>query len=150
MKCFSVFSAICPHPHANREEFMASLNAATGQLALPVLLLLALAGCAQEETVSFAQDVKPILDRYCIECHLPGGEGFEASGFSVASYEDVMIGTRYGPMIIAGDSLGSNMLVLMEGRADPSIKMPHGKAATANQTELETVRLWIEQGARDN
>jgi hypothetical protein len=129
---------------------MASFNAATVKVTLPFLILIAFAGCKQESAVSFAQDVKPILDRYCVECHLPGGQGYEASGFSVASYEDVMIGTRYGPMVIAGDTLGSNMLVLMEGRADPSIKMPHGKTADATQTELETVRLWIAQGAKDN
>jgi hypothetical protein len=53
-------------------------------------------------------------------------------------------------MIIAGDSLGSNLLVLMEGRADPSIKMPHGKAQGADQEQLETIRRWIDQGALNN
>jgi hypothetical protein len=53
-------------------------------------------------------------------------------------------------MILAGDSAGSNMLVLMEGRADPSISMPHGKMEGATGKELETIRLWIDQGARDN
>jgi hypothetical protein len=42
------------------------------------------------------------------------------------------------------------MLVLMEGRADPSINMPHGKSVSAKQAELETIRLWIDQGALDN
>jgi hypothetical protein len=53
-------------------------------------------------------------------------------------------------MVIAGDSMGSNMLVLMEGRADPSIKMPHGQSVSASKAEIETLRLWIDQGARDN
>jgi len=68
----------------------------------------------------------------------------------VASYADLMQGTRNGPMVIAGDSQGSNMLVLMEGRADPSIKMPHGKSVSASKAEIETLRLWIDQGAQDN
>jgi len=117
---------------------------------LLVLTALALAGCKKEETVSYSQDVKPIIDKYCIECHVPGGQGYEASGFSMASYVDLMKGTRNGPMIISGDSLGSNMLVLMEGRADPSIKMPHGKSVSATKEELETIRMWIEQGAKNN
>jgi hypothetical protein len=117
---------------------------------VPLLILLTVAGCNKEPTVSYAQDIKPIIDTYCIECHQAGGAGEVASGFSMASYADLMRGTRNGPMVIAGDSLGSNMLVLMEGRADPSIKMPHGKSVSASKAELDTLRLWIDQGARDN
>ena len=98
----------------------------------------------------FAYDVQPVLNKHCLECHKAGGEGFEASGFSMENYEDLMKGTRHGPMIIAGDSAGSNMLVLMEGRADPSISMPHGKMEGASSKELETIRLWIDQGALNN
>jgi len=119
-------------------------------VSLPIMALLAAAGCQQEKTVSFAQDVRPILDQHCIECHLPGGAGTEASGFSMESYETLMVGTNNGPMIIAGDPLGSNMLVLMEGRADPSISMPHGKKKGAEKEQIETIRLWIEQGAQNN
>jgi len=115
-----------------------------------VLIPIAIAGCKKEEPVSFSQDIRPILDKYCVECHLAGGQGYEASGFGMASYEDLMKGTRNGPMIIAGDSLGSNMLVLMEGRADPSIKMPHGKSVSATSEELDTIRRWIDQGAKNN
>jgi Planctomycete cytochrome C len=118
--------------------------------ALPFVILFAIAGCQKEATISYAQDIKPITDKYCLECHQPGGEGHVASGFSVASYADLMQGTRNGPMVIAGDSMGSNMLVLMEGRADPSIKMPHGQSVSASKAEIETLRLWIDQGARDN
>jgi hypothetical protein len=128
---------------------MIKLNWATRALIL-ILIPIAIAGCKKEETVSFSQDITPIIDKYCVECHLAGGDGYQASGFGMASYEDLMKGTRNGPMIIAGDSLGSNMLVLMEGRADPSIKMPHGKAESASKEELETIRLWIDQGAKNN
>jgi hypothetical protein len=116
----------------------------------PLLVLFTITGCQKDPTVSYAQDIKPITDKYCIECHQAGGAGEVASGFSMASYADLMQGTRNGPMVIAGDSLGSNMLVLMEGRADPSIKMPHGQSVGASKAEIETLRLWIDQGARDN
>lgn len=117
---------------------------------LPLLVLLVLSGCKKEQEVSFSQDVKPIIDKYCIECHQAGGEGLAASGFNLEDYAGLMKGTRHGPMIFAGDSAGSNMLVLMEGRADPSISMPHGKMEGATGKELETIRVWIDQGARNN
>ena len=113
-------------------------------------MLIFLSGCNKEKSVSFAQDVTPIIGKYCLECHVAGGKGFEASGFNMESYDGLMKGTRNGPMIIAGDSAGSNMLVLMEGRADPSISMPHGKMKGATGKELETIRAWIDQGAHNN
>jgi len=114
------------------------------------LFPLAMAACSYEPDVSFSQDVKPVLSQYCLECHEAGGEGEVASGFNMASYESLIEGARFGPMIVAGDAEGSNMLVLMEGRADPSISMPHGQQETVPKADIQTIRMWIEKGARDN
>ena len=116
----------------------------------PLAFLATLPGCAREEAVSFAQDVKPILDENCIACHQPGGKGYEASGFSMVSYEDVMKGTKYGAMVVSGDAEGSNLVVLMEGRADPSISMPHGSLDKVARRDIKTIRAWIDQGAKNN
>ena len=130
---------------------MTYFNKTTGILILLITAAIALTGCEKVPPVSFAQDVKPIIDKHCIDCHVVGGgAGYEASGFAMDSYEGVMKGTRNGPMVIPRDPAGSNMLVLMEGRADPSISMPHGKMEGASKTELDTIRTWIEQGARNN
>ena len=118
--------------------------------ALPIALTSALTGCAREEAVSFSQDVKPIIDKNCLACHKEGGEGYEASGFSMVTYDNLMKGTKFGPMIISGDSAGSNMIVLMEGRADPSISMPHGSMDPVRKADIETLRLWVDQGAKNN
>jgi hypothetical protein len=42
------------------------------------------------------------------------------------------------------------MLVLMEGRADPSISMPHGGQKAVSAEDIQKIRLWIEQGAKNN
>ena len=121
----------------------------------PKLLLFALApvlitACSGEEPVSFSQDVKPIIAENCLACHESGGAGTEASGFNMASYDDLMKGTNFGPMVIAGDSEGSNMIVLMEGRADPSISMPHGNMDPVAKKDIATIRRWVDQGAKNN
>jgi hypothetical protein len=121
----------------------------TGALAAGAAVL-GLAGCSGEGTVSYARDVEPILQANCLSCHKEGGAGFEASGFSMASYDELMKGTQYGPMIVAGDSEGSNLLVLMEGRADPSISMPHGSMEPVGKADIDTIRRWIDQGAKKN
>lgn len=121
-----------------------------GIISLLVMLAGSLTGCAKEETVSFSASVKPVIDQNCLECHQPGGAGYEASGFNMTSYEDLMTGTKFGPMIIAGDSEGSNLVVLMEGRADPSISMPHGSMDPVKKSEIVLIRTWIDQGAKNN
>jgi len=121
-----------------------------GAFPLAAALLIGLAGCTGETAVSYSRDVQPILQANCMSCHQKGGAGHEASGFSMETYDDLMKGTRNGPMILAGDSQGSNLIVLMEGRADPSIRMPHGKAEPVSKADIDTIRRWIDQGAKKN
>lgn len=121
-----------------------------GKLAMLGLFPLAMAACSGEPQVSFSADVKPILDKNCLHCHQAGGQGDVASGLNMASYEGLMKGTNNGPMVIAADVEGSNMLVLMEGRADPSISMPHGEQQPVPKQDIQTIRLWIKQGAKNN
>ncbi len=129
---------------------MTNFYKTTGNLIALCLFPLAMAACNFEPAVSFSQDVKPIIEQNCTKCHQPGGEGEVASGFNMTSYAGLMKGTRFGPMIIAGDTEGSNMLVLMEGRADPSISMPHGQQKPVSKEDIQTIRLWIGQGAKNN
>src|SRR5512138_3363725 len=82
----------------------------------------ALAGCARDEAVSYAKDVQPILDKHCKSCHVPGQSGYVISGFELGSYETLMKGTQYGPVVLPGDPLTSVLVMLIEGRADPSLK----------------------------
>lgn len=124
--------------------------------------LLTIQGCSKKEepvakTVSFSTDVAPVLTANCLECHKPGGTGQIASGLMLSveatpdalSYDGLMKGTKYGPIVIAGNSLGSALNMLVEGRADPSIRMPHGKDPLTD-AELETLKLWVDQGAKNN
>ena len=133
-----------------QEEFMKIFYRTAGKLITVCLLPLVITGCGGEKAVSFSQDVKPVLEQNCLECHQAGGSGQEASGFNMETYDGLMKGTNFGPMIIAGDAEGSNMLVLMEGRADPSISMPHGQQNPISQRDIQIIRLWIEQGAKNN
>ena len=114
------------------------------------LLPLVVVACGGEPAVSFSQDVQPIINEHCIQCHEAGGQGEVASGLNLTSYENLMKGTNAGPMVIAGDVEGSNLLVLMEGRADPSIRMPHGQNEPVPKKDIQTIRSWIGQGAKNN
>lgn len=121
-----------------------------------VALGLGLSAC--ERQVSFSDDVSPILAQACIVCHAQGGEGQAASGLSLASYEDVMAGTSFGAVVVPGSSMSSALYLTVAGITDPAIHMPphhEGKLAVGEGEPLtpnrvETIKAWIDQGARNN
>lgn len=118
---------------------------------LVAAILLLVSGCGKEQRmVSYRIDVQPILRSKCIECHSsPEGEGYVKTGLSMATYEDLMRGTIYGPVVVRGDSQHSIFNMLVEGRADPSMRMPHERKPLSTK-EIEILRLWVDQGAPDN
>ena len=120
-----------------------------------VLGLGVLSGCSGEQPdklVSFQKDVFPILKASCAECHTaPDGEGYKKTGLAMSTYEELMKGTKMGPVIIPGQSLNSSLNRLIEGRpgVNPSIQMPHGKVKLPEE-KLVVIRKWVDQGAKNN
>lgn len=115
---------------------------------LPIAIA-AITACDSAPNVSFKKDVHPILTKRCAECHLAQGEGTQKSGFSTDSYESVMKGTKFGPVVVAGDALSSTLYRLVAGEVDKSIQMPHGKEKLTGQ-EIKVIQDWIDQGAENN
>jgi hypothetical protein len=108
-------------------------------------------GCGQRDsTVSFQQAVAPVLAKHCESCHLPGQAGYVVSGFDLTGYDSLMKGTQFGPVVLPGDPLTSVLVMLVEGRVDPSLRMPHGDGAPLSEAEILTIRRWVEQGALNN
>lgn len=120
-------------------------------------LCVASAGC--ERQVSFSNDVRPILASSCVECHgSEAGEGEAVSGLSLVSYDDLMQGTRFGQVVVPGSAMSSALYLTVAQKTAPEIHMPphhedklaEGKGVPLDEDEVETIRLWIEQGAPDN
>jgi len=110
-----------------------------------------LTGCLARQTISYHQDVYPVLETNCLECHRPpDGKGYLKTQLSMETYQSLMKGTFYGPVIVPGDSRTSILNMLVEGRADPSLRMPHQPNNPLTAQEIEILRLWVDQGARDN
>ncbi len=101
--------------------------------------------------VSFKNDVQPILHDYCVSCHSVGGKGYIKSGLDLTSYEGLMKGTKYGPVVIPGNSEVSTFTKLLTG-TNKGLKMPMGlnAAGTLDRQYILTLRKWVAQGARNN
>lgn len=105
--------------------------------------------CAAEEMVSFKEDILPLLKWRCASCHESGGAGYEKSGLDLTSYAGVMKGTKFGRMVIPREPESSNLMLLLDWRAAPALRMPHGKKQLSS-CDRSTIRAWIRQGAKDN
>ena len=121
-------------------------------LYLSFVLLIAslLIGCTTQE-VSYQDDVEPILLSNCIKCHVsPDGSGYKSTGLAMDSYESLMHGALYGPIIIEGDSQRSNLNMLVEGRAGNCQPMSHNEKRGLSNEHIEILKNWVNQGAINN
>ena len=124
-------------------------------MSLAVLLLIAagLAACdknkaeqLQSRKVTYVDDVAPILQKHCSECHVAGQQGAEATGLLLDSYASIMSDDRYGPVIDPGSARTSSLYILISGKENLTISMPHGREPLSAD-EIETIRVWIDNGA---
>jgi len=122
------------------------------QIQMPVLIII-LSGlcvsCSNETKISFSQQVMPILKESCFPCHQAGGVGELASGLNVENYQNLMKGTKIGPVIQPGQSFASTLQVLVDHKADGAISMPKGGNKLSKE-KIEIIGKWIDQGAKNN
>ena len=104
---------------------------------------------AASAKTSFVEDVMPILQGRCVSCHRPDGIGHDKSGLDLTSYDGLMKGTKFGPMVIPGEPETSNIMVLLDWRAAPELRMPHGQKKLST-CDRDAIRTWIREGAKNN
>lgn len=127
--------------------------------ALPVSIALTAIGLsACEREISFAADVKPVLDHNCIQCHSAAGEGEMASGFAVDGYDSVIKGTKFGQVVVPGSAMSSALYLVVAEKTAPEIRMPphhakalaEGRGRPLSEDEVAVIETWINQGAKNN
>jgi len=94
-----------------------------------------------EMTVSFSEEVFPIIQSRCINCH--GGDRTEAE-LVLRSYEDLMAGSESGQVVIPGDAENSLLVQLIT-----ELKMPK-RGPKLTPVQIQTITDWVNQGANNN
>jgi hypothetical protein len=102
-----------------------------------------------EPTVSYQNDVQPIWNANCLSCHGGNGGLFLTASISRANLVGV-VSFGYAPAIrvVPGEPDSSVLFQKLSGNSLFGQRMPAGGALSAD--DLETVRLWVEEGALDN
>jgi len=101
--------------------------------------------------ISYKKDIQPIFEDYCISCHKPGGKGFLKSGLDLTTYDNLMKGTKFGKVVIPGNSEASTLSKLLTG-TNKGLKMPMGlnAAGTLDRQYILAIRKLVKQGAKNN
>lgn len=104
-------------------------------LTLALLVLPSAAAAQEKQTVTFGDDVAPLLRRYCAECHHPGGPGpFDLTSYQSARQHALQIAAatadRFMPPWQARSEYGAFV-----GQPRPS------------DAEISLIKRWVDQGA---
>lgn len=99
-----------------------------------------------ETSVSFTQDVQPILAKHCYACHGPDdAEG----GLRFIDAEAAFAEADSGEFaIVPGDVSASNLIARITSDDEYEQMPPEGDRLTPSQ--IETLKAWIEEGAQWN
>lgn len=91
--------------------------------------------------ISFSNDVFPIIDNRCMNCH--GGERIE-EGLNMTSYSGILAGSINGLIVIPGDPENSLFVEMVATQ-----KMPK-RGAKLTPAQVQIFSDWVAQGALDN
>ena len=104
------------------------------------------AGGQDEEQVDYARDVQPILEAFCYECH---GEdrSLREADLRLDIKENAFADLGGFPNIAPGDPDDSELYIRVSSEF-LEMRMPPYEAGTQlTEEQIETIRLWILQGA---
>ena len=104
------------------------------------------AEAAPERVVDFAREVRPILSDNCFSCHGPD-EGTRQRGLRLDVREGLFEdrGRLGGPVVVAGAAADSRLFQRLVTESS-RLRMPRGADPLTGE-QIETLRLWIDQGA---
>ena len=119
---------------------VAACSAALAATAAPTPEQLAQLPPPADHPISFAKEIKPILEARCVNCH---GHGRAKGEFRIDSRETFLKGGGSGPAIVAGKSADSYLIELVMG-FDPDNVMPK-KGTRLTRDQIGLLRAWIDQ-----
>lgn len=110
-----------------------------------ILLYIVAAGffapLAQGQTVSYSDDVHPILAERCYKCHT--GEE-RRGGLNMETRASLLEGGEFGPVVAPGDA-DNSLLIELVTSDDPDQRMP-SQGEPLTEAQVDILRAWIDGG----
>lgn len=102
------------------------------------------ASLADPKNPTYDEDVKPVLTQHCLGCH---SADKQKGGLDLSTFSAVKAGGSSGDVLKPGDPDKSRLYALTAHTEEP--KMPP-KADRIPEAQLAVLKLWVEQGGREN
>jgi len=144
----------------NKQRLIGYNGLIVGVLAVSVSLSAALAAdkkvdtskippAASKQGVTYAADIKPILEKSCVKCH---GADKQKGKLRLDSLEAAMKGGEDGKVIKPGNSADSMLVQNVAHVGDEDMWMPppdnKDKIPALTKDQIGLIRAWIDQGAK--
>jgi hypothetical protein len=100
---------------------------------------------AVDKKVEFVKDIKPILQKICMDCHDVDGP---MGKFRVDKRELVLKGGETGVAIIPGKSAQSPLIYYVSGLVKDMEMPPKDQGDPLTKAQIGLLRAWIDQGAQ--
>ena len=103
---------------------------------------------AKSKTVSFSNDVFPLIKRRCLPCHAADSEN--PSEFYMETFPDIMKGGKHGTPIVP--KKGDESILVQKLKPAPPFgeQMPLMTKKKLTDEEIDIFKKWIDQGAKKN
>ena len=110
-----------------------------------VMCCLPVSGLVWADAVTtYQQDVRPILERHCVDCH---SGWFPDAGLDLSERTAILAGARSGPLVVAGKP-DKGWLMHSITRATGRQQMPPADKPPLSEQEKAVLVHWIEQGLK--
>jgi len=111
---------------------------------LTLFLFAACPGLASAvEPVDYARDIKPLFAKNCVSCH---GPTKQSSSLRLDAFSLILKGGDSGPILTAGKSAASKVIIAVTGGKSDVVKMP--PKGTLSADEIALLKRWIDEGAK--
>jgi mono/diheme cytochrome c family protein len=104
---------------------------------------------SDKKDVTYAKDIKPILEKSCFACH---GPDKQKSKLRLDSVDAVIKGGENGPDVVKGKSADSTLVHAVSDLLDEDENMPpkdkREKYAALTKDQIGLIRAWIDQGCK--
>jgi mono/diheme cytochrome c family protein len=102
---------------------------------------------AESRAVSYLREVRPILTQHCFQCH--GPDEAARKGKLRLDLKELAYAERDGLHVIAPGNLDESLVWQRVTAEENGKRMPpDGKAEPLTKKQIETLKAWIEQGAK--
>lgn len=106
----------------------------------------AMSASAADPSPSYTKDVVPIIDKYCLECHVgkkPKG------GYDLSSTAKMFEAGGGSAAVVPGKPEISRMYLTMTAKGGP-LMPPRDYPARPTAQDIAIIRKWITDGAKDD